>query len=112
MLTLYGGKAWWDAADRDHAASIFAPLPIVTSVSEGVGGRRSVEVLIDDDEFRRGRWSAIVPDHGKLMHAFLIREPGLDAFFPAPGPSRIWMQLKSEGTVYTGVFAVDVAASE
>jgi hypothetical protein len=26
------------------------------------------------------RYNALMPDHGKLMHMFLIREPGLDAF--------------------------------
>src|SRR6266850_892325 len=26
------------------------------------------------------RYNALMPDHGKLMHLFLVREPGLDAF--------------------------------
>ena len=26
------------------------------------------------------RYNALLPDHGKLMHLFLVREPGLDAF--------------------------------
>src|SRR6185503_8162269 len=25
-------------------------------------------------------WTPLIPDHGKLMHLFLVREPGLDAF--------------------------------
>ena len=27
-----------------------------------------------------GRYSALMPDHGKLMHLFVVREPALDAF--------------------------------
>ncbi len=26
------------------------------------------------------RYNALLPDHGKLMHLFLVREPALDAF--------------------------------
>jgi hypothetical protein len=39
---------------------------------------------IDTTDWRRERrgsmLSTLIPDHGKLMHTFLIRTPGLDAF--------------------------------
>jgi hypothetical protein len=38
-----------------------------------------VLALAIDDERSRD-WSPLMPDHGKLMHLFLLREPGLDAF--------------------------------
>jgi hypothetical protein len=38
-----------------------------------------LRVAIDEGEWRKSASSPITPDHGKLMHLFLIREPGLDA---------------------------------
>jgi hypothetical protein len=41
-------------------------------------GRPVLEMKIDD--WRSKEWTPLMPDHGKLMHLFLLREPGLDAF--------------------------------
>ena len=41
-------------------------------------GQRILRLEITDPKFERS--SPLVPDHGKLMHLFLAREPDLDAF--------------------------------
>jgi len=39
-----------------------------------------LELAIDDLEVSGRGWTPLIPDHGKLMHLFLVREPALDAF--------------------------------
>jgi hypothetical protein len=41
-------------------------------------GQRVLQLTINDPTFARS--PPLVPDHGKLMHLFLVREPQLDAF--------------------------------
>ena len=77
LLLLFGGKRWWDAVDAEAQARIFKPFTLETT-ARAEGGRAVLHLAIDDP--RRRDWSALMPDHGKLMHAFLIREPELDAF--------------------------------
>lgn len=76
-LALWGGKAWWDRVDGRAQGKIFRPFHVHTAarVEEG---QPVLAMKIDDPRSRD--WSPLIPDHGKLMHLFLIREPGLDAF--------------------------------
>lgn len=76
-LILWGGRHWWSLVDEDARAGIFKPFQIRTSTVLAEG--RPVLALRIQDE-RQTDWSPLMPDHGKLMHLFLIREPGLDAF--------------------------------
>jgi hypothetical protein len=76
-LALWGGRNWWNSVDGEAREGIFKPFQVRTSVLLAAG--RPVLALQIQDE-RRAEWSPILPDHGKLMHLFLIREPGLDVF--------------------------------
>ncbi|MEE8524004.1 MAG: hypothetical protein V3T72_08735, partial [Thermoanaerobaculia bacterium] len=76
-LILWGGKAWWTSIDGDHLRSLFTAYSTRAAV-EVEGGWRILELEIDDERWQRA--PALAPDHGKLMHMFLIREPELDAF--------------------------------
>jgi hypothetical protein len=76
-FALWGGKHWWDRADGRARAGIFKPFQVRTSV-RFAGDRPVLDLRIDDE--RQAEWSPLIPDHGKLMHLFLIREPGFDAF--------------------------------
>lgn len=82
-LILYGGSSWWDSWAANYQKYLYKPI------------QGKSEILMDSDQqvFRlkidttgwssgdRGSMlSTLIPDHGKLMHAFLIRTPGLDAF--------------------------------
>ncbi|HLI56869.1 MAG TPA: hypothetical protein VKY26_07510, partial [Actinomycetota bacterium] len=74
---LWGGKRWWDRVDGEAQSSLFKPFRTRATVALA-GGRPVLTLAIDDP--RRHDWTPLIPDHGKLMHLFLLREPGLDAF--------------------------------
>ena len=76
-LALWGGKHWWDSADVKARQGIFKPFRVRTAILLD-GDQRVLDLRIDDE--RQTEWSPITPDHGKLMHLFLVREPGFDAF--------------------------------
>jgi len=72
-LVLIGGKHWWDNVEAEERERLYRPFAVEASVREGV-------LALDIDDPRRQESSPFIPDHGKLMHLFLVREPGLDAF--------------------------------
>ena len=76
-LALWGGKNWWDSVDGEARESLFKPFDVETTARLD-GGRPVLEMKIQD--WRQAEWSPLMPDHGKLMHMFLVREPDLDAF--------------------------------
>jgi hypothetical protein len=78
-LALFGGWRWWNAEDAAYRGYLFEPLDIETDVftaGAGVG----LQIVLTDPQWTGGRFTPLVPDHGKLMHAFLLREPALDVF--------------------------------
>jgi len=78
-LALWGGRAWWRSVDRDFARTIFRPFHLTASAREA-GGERRLTVAIDETTGGSREWVPLMPDHGKLMHLFLVRQPTLDAF--------------------------------
>jgi hypothetical protein len=76
---LYGARQWWNEVDRDYRSNeIYRPQPLQAAVS-GAAGSRVLHLAV-------GRYGPndhgrlmLIPDHGKLMHLFMIREPQLDA---------------------------------
>jgi hypothetical protein len=78
-LALLGGSRWWDAENAAYLGNMFEPLEIATDVEAAADGPL-LTLRITDAQWSEGRWSPFVPDHGKLMHMFLLREPALDAF--------------------------------
>jgi hypothetical protein len=76
-LALWQGRVWWNNVNAEARGDLYKPFHIRTSVSLEAG--KPVLALAIADE-RSVDWSPLMPDHGKLMHLFLLREPGLDAF--------------------------------
>lgn len=71
-LALFGGSKWWQAEERDYKRRMFKPIPMDASVKT-VDGDRVLTIVITDSLWRSNRSTPIMPDHGKLMHLFLIR---------------------------------------
>ena len=76
-LILFGGAKWWSATDADYRRSIFRP-PAVEPIVGANGG--SLRLLVHDTSGFRAIFSPVAPEHGKMMHLFLIRSPSMDAF--------------------------------
>src|SRR4029453_11670996 len=45
-------------------------------------GQRVVRLEFDADHLRQADRTPLAPDHGKMMHMFLVRVPAMDAFPP------------------------------
>jgi len=68
-LALVGGARWWRAVDADYERSIYRPSPLVLW-REG----DTLRVALSDTIWQPpGRPSMLIPDHGKMMHLFLVR---------------------------------------
>lgn len=77
VLALVGGRSWWNAKDLDYRNNrMHKPAECAADVRVE-GGQRIAQLTILTNE-ARASWPGLVPDHGKLMHVFMVREPALD----------------------------------
>ena len=73
-LAVFAGKKWWDTDDAAHLASLYRPMRVRTTVDPPAGSGRVLTIAITDSEWLGRRFVPLIPDHGKLMHLFLIRD--------------------------------------
>lgn len=86
VLILTGGRFWWNSrADEYRTDQLYKPVPLIsTAVLQN--GQTLLTIQPDTTGFsqnrnRRRDFNLLIPDHGKLMHAFLVRlDHGMDAF--------------------------------
>lgn len=77
-LAVWGGKAWWAGDAAENAKKIYKPLGISASLEDG----KRLELKLNDPGWLALRkLDDLIPDHGHLMHFFLIRWPSMDEFF-------------------------------
>jgi hypothetical protein len=77
---LYGGKRWWDQEDQNYRMNeLYRPVPMEAALRVE-GGQRILRLSFHRQGQMRLSSPDLLPDHGKLIHLFMIREPGLDAF--------------------------------
>jgi hypothetical protein len=74
---LWGGWTWWQAEAGEYRNNrLYRPRPTELSV---VNDARGNVMRLTLDEPNPRRMPPLVPDHGRLMHVFLMREPDLTA---------------------------------
>ncbi|HUK20091.1 MAG TPA: hypothetical protein VLV45_00890 [Gemmatimonadales bacterium] len=78
---LIGGRAWWNAVDAAYRGGLYRPFHATASVRAN-GDTQVLRLVIDDSAWvRMARvWTPLTPDHGHLMHLFLVRDSACDAF--------------------------------
>src|SRR5439155_1824391 len=76
-----GGRAWWNGVDAAYRSGLYRPFHATATV-RGTGARPVLRLAIDDTAWinPKRRWTPLIPDHGHLMHLFLVRDSALDAF--------------------------------
>jgi hypothetical protein len=78
-VLLAAGRTWWDRIDAAYRQRLFKPYHVITRLQPD-GPQRVLRLIVADPRWGGPDWTPLVPDHGKLVHLFLIRAPGLDAF--------------------------------
>ncbi len=82
-LILYGGANWWNSWAENYKRYMYVPFQAETSMVSS-NGQTVMQLMIDPDyrEYRGNTLSPayMIPDHGKLMHMFVMKEGTLDAF--------------------------------
>ena len=78
-LLLFGGNMWWNSESADYQRFMYQPYT-ATSKIKIENGQRVLSFMIDSTSVKGRLTSFIVPDHGKLMHLFLVKEGTMDAF--------------------------------
>jgi hypothetical protein len=80
-LALLGGRAWWNGVDAAYRSGLYQPLRATATVRTA-GTASVLRLAIDDTSWTnpKRQWTPLVPDHGHLMHLFLVRDSTLDAF--------------------------------
>ena len=84
-LMLFGGWRWWGSEDARFGQRLFKPLASTARVDGSSPAPRLVFTITDGPWVHRAdsawlnhhggnSWSQLIPDHGKLMHLFLIRD--------------------------------------
>ena len=71
LVALFGGNLWWNAEDNAFRGRIYRAPEVTSSVFERGSGRVFRLAITDSATFRRSM-SPLIPDHGKLMHLFLV----------------------------------------
>jgi hypothetical protein len=80
-LALLGGWVWWNAVDAAYRTGLFHPLHARADFRV-IDGKQVLWLIIDDPAWvdPRHQRAPLIPDHGHLMHLFLVRDSGLAAF--------------------------------
>jgi len=70
---IYGGKNWWDKIDLAYQQNIFQSLDNkVDILNNGQTDHISIEIV--DELWVKGVIADLIPDHGKIMHMYIISD--------------------------------------
>jgi hypothetical protein len=76
------GNWWWNAQAADLKHNMLYSTPPLNVAFDGKG---QLMLRIEEDYWhktRKDQWSmGLIPDHGHLMHVFLLRTPSMDHFY-------------------------------
>ena len=79
-VIFYLAFAWWnfDARQSAQITKLFKPPPLSITLEQG----NRLKLKAADSDWAKYRiMDKLLPDHGHLMHLFLVRTPGFDRFW-------------------------------
>ncbi len=68
------GNEWWKAEAGDYGQRVFKPLRLKAHLEAG----NRLELQLDDPGWLTRRTDDLLPDHGHLMHLYVLRIPEMD----------------------------------
>lgn len=74
---IFFGFRWWSSDEATYLEHVYKPLTIAPTLQ----GAHLNLALSDPGWFRFRKTDDFIPDHGHLMHLFLIRMPAMDRMF-------------------------------
>ncbi|HEX3797456.1 MAG TPA: hypothetical protein VH413_02045 [Verrucomicrobiae bacterium] len=81
VVMIVGGNAWWKSEEKDFRKHLRGgAYPDITGKVRMDGPQRVLDLAIGNKAFEPDYSLSLLPDHGKLLHFFLIREDDEDAF--------------------------------
>ncbi|HET9400166.1 MAG TPA: hypothetical protein VFO34_04360 [Candidatus Acidoferrales bacterium] len=82
IAALIGGRMWWTSSAAARASAMIYERPALNVTFDG---HDSLRLQIGKTKWHSNRpeivSTALIPDHGHLMHLFLLRAPAMDAFY-------------------------------
>jgi hypothetical protein len=75
-LFLFIGNNWWNSETEAYKRNMFKPYIATTKIFN----ENTLKLTIDSNSVNGRSLSYIIPDHGKLMHLFLVKQGSMDAF--------------------------------
>ena len=76
---LFIGNNWWKSEAKRYDKDLYRSYTATSKVSIE-NGQRTLHFQIDSASVEKRWLSYAIPDHGKLMHLFLVRQGTMDAF--------------------------------
>jgi hypothetical protein len=81
VLALYIGKNWWASEERGFQSHLHeGAWPDLETTVRTDGADRILQLEVGKQFFQHNNKQSLIPDHGKLMHLFLVRQGSRDAF--------------------------------
>jgi hypothetical protein len=78
---LFLGDLWWTSIATANATSVYKAPPVDISVVNGNELVLKMRSSPWHEQRKQMQLDAIIPDHGHLMHLFLVRMPEMDDFY-------------------------------
>ncbi len=81
VVFLIGGRRWWNADEAKFRSQLRGGAwPDMQAVVRVDGAQRILRLTLGQEIFLGNATLPLIPDHGKLLHLFLIREGTQDTF--------------------------------
>jgi len=80
MLAIYTGNAWWQSKVKVYSKYLFKPMHANYHLEQKTGFDELRLTIDTANSQRKKLLPYIIPDHGKIMHLFIIRFPDMDVF--------------------------------